>query len=222
MKKIGHNNPPIPLDPKETIKKNISRRKTNCRSRYRCFRRIALPTWIELSLIDVCNRSCSFCPKADETIAPDTYMKMNRTLVDKLYNDLKKMKYNGSIALCGYGEPLLHKDIEYITDKLSKVANVEIVTNGDVLSSKMLKKLFDANAGRCLISMYDGPEQIEKFKRIIKNSKVPEDFVILRDRWYDDTQNFGVKLTNRTGTVKLEINLTLRFIVFVIILHINS
>ena len=45
--------------------------------------------------------------------------------------------------------------------------------------------------GRCLISMYDGPEQIEKFKRIIKNSKVPEDFVILRDRWYDDTQNFG-------------------------------
>ena len=34
---------------------------------------------------------------------------------------------------------LLHKDIEYITDKLSKVANVEIVTNGDVLSSKMLK-----------------------------------------------------------------------------------
>ena len=162
-----------------------------------------LPTWIELSLIDVCNRSCSFCPKADESIAPDTYMKMNRTLVDKLYNDLKKIKYKGSIALCGYGEPLLHKDIEYITDKLSKVANVEIVTNGDVLSSKMLKKLFDANAGRCLISMYDGPEQIEKFKRIIKNSKVPEDFVILRDRWYDDTQNFGVKLTNRTGTVKI-------------------
>ena len=58
--------------------------------------------------------------------------------------------------------------------------------------------------------MYDGIEQIEKFKKNYKNSKVPEDFVILRDRWYDDTQNFGVKLTNRTGTVKLEINLTLR------------
>ena len=28
--------------------------------------------------------------------------------------------------------------------------------------------------------------------------------MILRDRWYDDTQNFGVKLnTNRTGTVKI-------------------
>ena len=140
MKKIGHNNPPIPLDPKETIKKNISRRKLIVDQDIDVFEGLPLPTWIELSLIDVCNRSCSFCPKADETIAPDTYMKMNRTLVDKLYNDLKKIKYNGSIALCGYGEPLLHKDIEYITDKLSKVANVEIVTNGDVLSSKMLKK----------------------------------------------------------------------------------
>ena len=27
MSKSGHNNPPIPLDPKETIKKNINRRK---------------------------------------------------------------------------------------------------------------------------------------------------------------------------------------------------
>ena len=51
--------------------------------------------------------------------------------------------------------------------------------------------------------MYDGPEQIIKFKKIIKDSKVPEDFIILRDRWYDKDANFGVKLTNRTGTIKI-------------------
>lgn len=203
MKNIGHNKPPIPLDPKETIKKNIRRRKLIVDDGIKFQDGLPLPTWIELSIIDVCKRTCSFCPKADSSIAPDTYMKMSRKLIDKLHNDLKKIKYNGSIALCGYGEPLLHKDIEYITFKLSKVSNVEIVTNGDVLSSKILKKIYDAKAGRCLISMYDGPEQIEKFKKIIKNSKVPEDFVILRDRWYDGSQNFGVKLTNRTGTVKI-------------------
>ena len=27
MSRLGHNNPPIALDPKETIKKNINRRK---------------------------------------------------------------------------------------------------------------------------------------------------------------------------------------------------
>ena len=44
------------------------------------------------------------------------------------------MKYRGSIALCGYGEPLLHKDIEYIVKKLSRVADIEIVTNGDPIT----------------------------------------------------------------------------------------
>jgi len=50
--------------------------------------------------------------------------------------------------------------------------------------------------------MYDGPEQIQKFKDMIKKSGVPEDFIILRDRWYAKTENFGVKLTNRAGTIK--------------------
>jgi len=112
------------------------------------------------------------------------------------------MKYRGSIALCGYGEPLLHKDIEYIVKKLSKVADIEIVTNGDPLNHKMIYKLYKANAARLLISMYDGPEQIQKFKNMIEKSGVPEDFIILRDRWYAKTENFGVKLTNRAGTIK--------------------
>ena len=50
--------------------------------------------------------------------------------------------------------------------------------------------------------MYDGPEQIEKFKNMTKQANVPEDLVILRDRWYDQHNDFGVKLTNRAGTVK--------------------
>ena len=199
MSKIGHNNPP--LDPKETIKKNIKRRSLIVDEGIHFYNNIPLPSWIELSLIDACNRKCIFCPKSDKSIAPDTYQKMSRLLIDKLANDLKKIKYDGSVTLCGYGEPLLHKDIEYIVKKLSMVSNVEIVTNGDVLNHKLLNKLFLSKAGRVLVSMYDGPEQVDKFKNIIKKSGVPDDFVMLRDRWYDDTQNFGVKLTNRAGTI---------------------
>ena len=202
MSKIGHNKPPIALDPKETIKKNINRRKLIVDDGISLFKGVPLPTWIELSLIDVCNRSCSFCPKSDDKVAPDTYQKMSKNLINKLHDDLKKMKFKGSLALCGYGEPLLHKDIEYIVDKLSRVADIEIVTNGDPLNQKMIKKLYNANAARLLISMYDGPEQIQKFKDMIKQSGVPEEFVILRDRWYTKTENFGVKLTNRAGTIK--------------------
>lgn len=201
MNKTGHNNPPISLDPKETIKKNINRRKLIVDDGITLFRGVPLPTWIELSLIDVCNRSCSFCPKSDDKVAPDTYQKMSKKLIDKLHNDLKTMNYKGSLALCGYGEPLLHKDIEYIVSKLSEVADIEIVTNGDPLNNKMITKLYNANAARLLISLYDGPEQIDLFKSMIKQADVPEDFVILRDRWYTQTENFGVKLTNRAGTI---------------------
>jgi radical SAM protein with 4Fe4S-binding SPASM domain len=199
MSKIGHNGPP--LDPRETIRKNIDRRKVIVDEGIKFFKDSPLPTWIELSLIDVCNRSCSFCPKSDDKVAPDTYQKMSKKLIDKLHDDLKKINYQGVITLCGYGEPLLHKEIEYICKKLSKVSTVEIVTNGDPLNYKILKKLYNANLSRLLISMYDGPEQITKFKNMIKKSNVPEDFVILRDRWYTETENFGVKLTNRAGTI---------------------
>ena len=57
--------------------------------------------------------------------------------------------------------------------------------------------------------MYDGIHQVKKFKEIIKKSKIPEDLVILRDRWYDKDNNFGVKLTNRTGTIKTSIKIRL-------------
>ena len=45
---------------------------------------------------------------------------------------------------------------------------------------------------------------IEKIERKLMLKKMdPKDFVILRDRWYSDKMDFGVKLTNRTGTIKI-------------------
>ncbi|MFL2883479.1 MAG: radical SAM/SPASM domain-containing protein [Pelagibacteraceae bacterium] len=190
------------MDPKATIKKNIKRRTLIVDEKVEIHGGVPMPTWVELSLIDVCNRSCSFCPKSDPSVAPDTYQMMSRKLIDKVHDDLKVMNYKGAIALCGYGEPLLHKDISYIVKKLSNVAPVEIITNGDVLTSKTLQDLYLAKTSRVLISMYDGPEQIEKFETLTKKANVPQDFVILRDRWYDADKDYGVKLTNRAGTIK--------------------
>ena len=34
-------------------------------------------------------------------------------------------------------------------------------------------------------------------------AQVPEDFVILRHRWFSEKEDFGLKLTNRTGTIKV-------------------
>ena len=154
-------------------------------------------------MIDVCNRKCVFCPKSDPTVAPDTYQKMNMRLIEKFSEELKKINYKGSVVLCGYGEPMLHKDIYLISRKLAEVSFVEIVTNGDTLTKEQIKKLYDSNVNKLLISLYDGPEQVTKFKAMANAAQVPEDFVILRNRWFDEKEDYGLKLTNRAGTVKV-------------------
>ena len=199
MSKVGHNNPPP--DPKETIQKNILRKKPILDRDPEFFEGIPLPSWIELSLIDVCNRACSFCPKSDEKIAPNTNQKMSMNLIKKLTSDLKKINFSGAFCLCGYGEPMLHKELINITNELGSLGGVEIITNGDLINHKTLIDIYNSKTTRLLISLYDGPEQLDKFKKIIDETKIEKNFVILRDRWYSDKIDYGVKLTNRTGTV---------------------
>ena len=188
------------MDPKQTIKKNLKRRSKSV-DVVELYKGIPKPTWVELSLIDVCNRKCVFCPKSNEDIAPDTYQSMTRNIIDKIHDQLLEIILQAQFHYVDMGEPLLHKDIGYIVNKLSKVSKVEIITNGDVLSPKKLQQLFFSNVSKCLVSMYDGPEQIEKFEKMAREANVSKDTFILRDRWYDKYNDFGVKLTNRAGTI---------------------
>lgn len=185
------------------IKINIKRRTVIVDDQLVYHKGVPIPSWIELSIIDVCNRSCSFCPKADPKIAPNTYQKMTMSLVEKLTNDLKKINYQGSVTLCGYGEPMLHKGVFEMSKKLAEASFVEIVTNGDTLKPDTINKLYNSNVNKLLISLYDGPDQVTKFNKMAREAKVPEDFVILRDRWHGADKDYGLKLTNRTGTINI-------------------
>ena len=78
------------MDPKETIKINLKRRSVVVDKVY-TVDNVPMPTWIELSLIDVCNRKCVFCPKSDDNVAPDTHQKMSSKIIDKIHDDLSEM-----------------------------------------------------------------------------------------------------------------------------------
>ena len=49
--------------------------------------------------------------------------------------------------------------------------------------------------------MYDGPEQIVKFNKMLEETNIPKDFLVLRDRWHKG-EEFADYITNRAGTVK--------------------
>ena len=165
------------------------------------YKNIPLPSWVEISIIDACNRTCSFCPKSDPNTAPNTYQRMEMSLINKLCSDLRKIKFTGSFCLSGYGEPTLHKNIFSIIDELSSVGYVEMVTNGDSLNSQTLLKFYQSKLSKILISLYDGEHQLKKFKNMVNELGIPKDFVILRNTWYSEKDDFGLLLTNRAGTV---------------------
>ena len=189
------------MNSKETRLKNIKRKVRILDKEPEFHKGIPLPSWIEISIIDVCNRTCSFCPKSDPNIAPNTYQKMEMTLVKKLCSDLKNINFKGAFCLSGYGEPTIHKNIYNIINELSSVGFVEIVTNGDSLNSHTLLKFYESKLSKLLISLYDGEHQLQKFKKMIKDAGIPNDFVVLRNTWYKENENFGLLITNRAGTV---------------------
>ena len=76
---------------------------------------------------------------------------MKMSLINKLTEELKDINYKGSVVLCGYGEPMLHKNINIICKKLSEASYVEVVTNGDTLNPKKLKELYVNNVNKLLI-----------------------------------------------------------------------
>ena len=104
---------------------------------------LPLPTEIEISESGTCNRSCSFCPRSAADFE-DKKEFISNELHEKLCLELKELNYKGTIRFSGFVEPLLDKNIynllkmgrKYLPD-----CNIEMVTNGDPLNLKRLKKI---------------------------------------------------------------------------------
>jgi len=161
---------------------------------------VPLFSQVELNVNELCNRTCIFCPRSGDY--PNQNLHMDLKLVQSIATQLKDLSFSGIVNICGTGEPLLTKYLEDIVNEFgSRNIKIEIVTNGDKLNLKKIKSLYDAGLSKFVVSMYDGPHQIEHFNNLFAECGIDENFYILRDRWYDEDKDYGVIYTNRTGAM---------------------
>ena len=159
---------------------------------------------IEFSICDLCNRVCVFCPRANPDVYPNNNEHMSIELYTKIIRELAEEHYQGSLSFSGFSEPLLHKQLDdFIRCTKEWLPNNELRmnTNGDKLTAERVRELYDLGLNTIIISLYDGPEQIEPFKEMARKAGVPEDWLMLRARFFPEEEGFGITLSNRAGMV---------------------
>tara|TARA_A100001388_G_C28769288_1_gene502828 strand:+ start:1817 stop:2677 length:861 start_codon:yes stop_codon:yes gene_type:complete len=187
----------------KTLAKNLERKKPLINN-VKLTSKGPLLSFIDLNTGEFCNRKCVFCPRVNPDNYPNQRLWMKPSLAQKLSNDLKDIGFEGIVNVCGYGEPLANPDIVEIIKLLSINVHTELVTNGDLLNEKVIQDLYKANLSQLVVSAYDGPHQITKFQKLVKDSGIPGSFLTVRNRWYGADEGFGIKMTNRGGVIETE------------------
>ena len=185
------------------IDKSTDRKKEIVKERLSIVDNIPLFSIVEFNITGSCNRNCSFCPVSNPNVYTKVKDGLERELFEKIVKDLQEINYEGKILFSAFSEPLLHKQVEdliAIAKKYLPNIRLEIVSNGDLLTVKKLKKLYEAGLDTINISMYDGSHQIEYFENMRVEANVPDDMVVLRRRYFENG-NYGITISNRVGLV---------------------
>ena len=137
---------------------------------------------IELNPIDICNRTCSFCPRGIGF--ENTKSQMSIETVESINKSLREMDYRGTITFAGFGEPLLLKSIKKHVQTLGngvQYKQIKIITNGDYLTPELAGELVGAGVNCIKVSMYD-KDDTEYFESFLSEY---EDVERIYKHYYD-------------------------------------
>ena len=161
---------------------------------------------VQVSVTDMCNRKCSFCPHVDNLIFPNKKVWMSVDTAQRLATDLSENNFDGIVSISGYGEPLLHPKIfDIVKEFTSRNIKTRMMTNGDLLVKKKVsvEELDSLGLFEIKINIYDDYNQFVKYggffyKRIKKTPfRLAKNFDSMSGQ-----QAFGINYTNRAGTLK--------------------
>ena len=194
---------------KKGMKDNIERKQPSINTVVQ-YDGIPMFSFIELNINEICNRRCVFCPRVDPKVYPNQNIHMDMKIAENIADQLVDLKYTGIVNISGTGEPLLTKYVADIVKLFGdRGIHVEIVTNGDMLvrkvtGKKLITDLYSSGLSQLVVSIYDGPEQVEAFHTLFASCGIEKSFYSLRDRWYDESEDYGLLYTNRAGNIGFE------------------
>lgn len=160
---------------------------------------------IELNLSELCNRTCSFCPRHDPALYPNQKKFMDLDIVRSLVEQINQSDWHGNVHLSGFGEPHSHPDLLEVIKILasSNKVFIELTTNGDRLVDKDIEELiqcFDAGLNTVNVDCYDNEEQYTTRKLLLDSIGA----IYTLRKYYDTGLENAVKnygFTNRGGTL---------------------
>ena len=162
-----------------------------------------IPSVVEVNVSGTCNRTCVFCPRSDPGY-PDVKEFVSPDLLEKLSKQLGEVGFKGIFLFSGFGEPMLAKnifDLIALVHRNLPDSRVEMVTNGDTLNEKQLRRLFNSGLSTLLISVYDGKEDADKFEAMCRSENLTDDQFVIRHRYRPPEEDYGITLNNRGGTM---------------------
>jgi radical SAM protein with 4Fe4S-binding SPASM domain len=161
-------------------------------------------TSVAIETTSWCNRKCSYCPSGK-------YKRKNKRLdlpsILNVFKQLGAIRFNGTIYIHLFNEPLFDKRLPYIIDYARKKcpeSRIFISSNGDRLTTHLMKLLIEAGLDLLYVTQYDG--QINDNVREVQESLIESDQI-----GYLSVRVQNVFENNRGGTLDfMKINEPLR------------
>jgi len=158
---------------------------------------------IEMNVCELCSRKCAFCPRFNTSVYRGYSVSMAIETAKSLALKCKLEGYVGDITMAGFGEPTMHPDIDKVINVMSGNF-VTLITNGDFLTPKLIKRMVKAGLGKIVVSCYDGELARDNFNKLLLDCGIEYH---VRELWGDFkkvvTEN---DFNSRTGLVPIVTN----------------
>lgn len=122
-------------------------------------------------------------------------------------DQLKQLDYTGIVEISGFSEPFLHDNLNFFVFQTKHVlpnCTMAINTNGDLLSTQWVEKLFQSGLDKLSISIYSNENHLRYVQHVAEESGY-ENQIYIRKRYGSETI-----WNNRAGALETEKQLPLQ------------